>query len=289
MDYKYNELDYAKEIYEKGFQSQNHLPTELRLVATYMRRVLNYKPKDLKENFYKWCEEHIDGYNRVLYYKPINKAISNASKKGSCLVVAEPVKIYQPEIDYIINSIIVDDEGRKYKHSNDCKKLMFTLLVRSKLNKQLFEQRNTDEKKKYKGTSFSGGQKKYTELKKMAKLPQKLKINEEIIHYLYVSNQVTPMNSGILRLDFIDDIYKNVNIKDLESIMEIADFDRIGWYFDFYNGDEKIKKCELCGSLIKNKSKTKPPKYCDECAREIKLEQQKEAMRRLRIEKREKI
>lgn len=276
MDYKYNELEYAKEIYEKGFQSQQHLPTELRLVATYMRRILDYKPKQLKEEFYKWCETNVDGYNRVLYYKTINSAINKATKKGSCLVTVKPVKIFQPEIDYIMNSAIVDDDGCEYQFVYDCKKLMFTFLARSKLNRQLFEQRNTDEEKDYKGTSFSGGQKKYTELKKMAKLPQKLKINEDIIHFLYVSKLVNPLNSGILRLNYLEALYDTVDINDLEPIMEINDFDRIGWYFDYYHGDEKIKKCEECGCLIKSKSKTCPPKYCDDCANKIKKQQKKE-------------
>lgn len=277
MDYKYNELAYAKEIYEKGFQSQQHLPTELRLVATYMRRILDYKPKQLKEEFYKWCESNIDGYNRVLYYKTINSAINKAIKKGSCLVTVNPVLIYQPEIDYIMNSVIVDDNGCEYQYAYDCKKLMFTFLVRSKLNRQMFDQRNTDEEKKYKGTSFSGGQKKYTELKKMAKLPQKLKINEDIIHYLYISKQVDPLNSGILRLNYLEDLYNTVETDGFEYIIEIKDFDRIGWYFDYYNKDGKIKKCEECGCLFKvRNNKDFSSKYCEICA----IEKDKEKKRK---------
>lgn len=264
VDYRYDEFQYAKNILENGFQSPQHLPTELRLVATYMRRVLGYKPKQLREEFYKWCESNISGYNRVLYYKTINRAINKATKKGSCLTKISDVKIYQPEIDYIMNSNIVDSNENEYEYSYDCKKLMFTFLVRSKLNKQLFEQKNVQEDKEYKGVSFSGGQKKYTELKKMAKLPQKLKVNEDVIHYLYLSKLVTPLNSGILRLNYIEDIYKNISVDGLEPIITVNDFDKIGWYFDYYNGDKKIKKCEKCGVLIK-KTNNKTS-YCEDCA-----------------------
>ena len=100
MDYKYTELDYAKNIYENGFQSEQHRPTELRLVATYMRRVLDYKPKKLREEMYKWCESHIVGYKRELYYKRINSAINKACKKGSMLVNVESVQFYKYEMDY---------------------------------------------------------------------------------------------------------------------------------------------------------------------------------------------
>lgn len=282
MDYKYNELEYAKKILEHGFQSPQHLPTELRLVATYMRRILNYKPKELKEEFYKWCELHIDGYNRVLYYKTINCAINKAIKKGSCLIAVESVKIYQDELDYIINSSIVDHDNHKYIYSYDCQKLMFTFLVRSKLNKQLFDKKNTDGKREYKGISFCGSQKQYTELKKIAKLPQKLKISEDIIHYLYLSKLVTPLNSGILRLDYIKDIYKKINNNGKTPVLVIDEFDKIGWYFDLFNSDNSIKKCEECGCLINSRSKTKPPKYCNECAIEIDRQKAKDRMAKIR-------
>ena len=51
LNYKYNEIDYAKLIYEQGFQDKSHMPTELRLAAIYMRRNLGYKPAKLKAEF----------------------------------------------------------------------------------------------------------------------------------------------------------------------------------------------------------------------------------------------
>lgn len=265
MDYKYNELQYAETIYKNGFQSQQHMPTELRLVAIYMRRILDYKPKILKEKFYEWCENNIPNYNKVIYYKIINGAINKAAKRGSCLVTTGNVNVYKQEIDYILKSIIIDANGFEYNYSYDCKKLMFTFLVRSKVNRQLFEQRNIDENKEYKGVSFSGGQKKYTELKKIAKLPQKLRINEDVIHYLYISKIVNPLNSGILRLDFLDDIYNNIDISNKEPVIIIKDFDMIGWYFDYYNRANKISRCEDCGKLFKDNTKNSNQKYCPEC------------------------
>ena len=80
MDYKYNELEYAKLIYDKGFQTK-HIPTELRLLAVYMRDILEMKPKERREELYKYCEVNIPNYNKAKYFKTINRALQQATKK----------------------------------------------------------------------------------------------------------------------------------------------------------------------------------------------------------------
>jgi len=273
LNYKYNELEYAKQVYEHGFQSPQHSSTELRLVATYMRRILDYSPKKLKEKLYEWCELHIENYNKVLYYKMINKAFNKANKKGSCLSVVNRVDIYVPELDYILGCDIIDENGSEYQYSYECKKLMFTFLARAKLNKLIYDQKSTDRDKTYKGISFSGGQKKYTELKKIAKLPHKLRINEDIIRMLYVSGLVTPLNNGVLKLNFIEDIQK-INIQNIAPTIVVDDFERIGWYYDFYYEKNGVVLCKCCNLPFKKKSNKQI--YCsDDCSKTMKNEQNK--------------
>lgn len=265
MDYKYNELEYAKKIYNEGFQSINHIPTELRLVATYMRRYLDYNPKQLRISLYDWCEKHIENYNKVIYYKIINKAINQAVKKNSTLVVLDCIKIYQQEMNYILNSPILteDDSGIEY----NCKKLMFSLLCQMKINKEIYKMKSDDDDTKRYGIYFKGGQKKYTALKKIAKLPEKVKINEDIIHTLYLSNLVTPLYGGLMRLDFMNDI-NNIELNGNDAIITVTEFDKIGWYFDLYNAEHKITLCEVCGTLFKNRTKNSNQKYCTNCAKQ---------------------
>ena len=50
---------------------------------------------------------------------------------------------------------------------------MFTILTKMKLNKEIFNIRNTDEEKECSGKFFKGGQRKYNELKKQAKNSRK--------------------------------------------------------------------------------------------------------------------
>lgn len=272
MDYKYTELDYAKNIYENGFQSEQHRPTELRLVATYMRRVLDYKPKKLREEMYKWCESHIVGYKRELYYKRINSAINKACKKGSMLVNVESVNFYKYEMNYINGLYIMCDidDKEESEYSYECKKLLFILLFKMKVNKFITETKSTDSDFEYKGKYFKGGQKKYTELKKLAKLPEKVRINEDIINTLWINGLVSPMFNGLVKLNFMEEIYdieKNENL-DTTVVLQIKDYDCVGWYFDYYNQDKKIAFCKECGKIFKRRSTNDV--YCRDCVDNVK-------------------
>lgn len=295
MDYKYTELDYAKNIYENGFQSEQHQPTELRLVATYMRRILNYKPKKLREEMYKWCEQNINGYKKEIYYKRINSAIGKACKKDSMLVNVENIVFYKQEMDYLNDLKIVKDINSKEEseYSNDCKKLLFTVIFLMKANKFITEIKSMNKKFEYKGKYFKGGQKRYNQLKKLAKLPEKVRINEDIINTLWINHLVTPMFNGLVKLDFMEDIYKIQNSikKDLLEIYKndkdayekeneknialcIKDFDSVGWYFDYYNHDKKITFCKECGKIFKKRSNRQ--ECCsDKCRKEKDLERYK--------------
>lgn len=271
MNYKYNEADYAELIYKNGFQSQNHMPAELRLTAIYMRRTLGYKPKKLKEEFEKWCSEHITDYNKASYYKIVNKAINQAVKKGSSLIKLDSIPVYKNEIEYIQHCSIFDEHHSEYENSSLCKKLMFTFMVQLKINHAVSNMRNTDGQTAD-SIFFQGGQKKYAAMKKMAGLPEKIKINEDLIHYLYTSGLVTPLHSGLIRIDFMEDIYSLNNSKNTPEII-IEDFDRTGWYFDYYNKEKNIKLCEYCKRPYKKKSNHQ--KYCSECAAIVNVKKQR--------------
>ena len=279
MDYKYTELDYAKNIYKNGFQSDQHRPTELRLVATYMRRVLEYKPKKLREEMYKWCENNITGYKRELYYKMINSAINKACKKGSMLINVESIDFYKYEMDFINDLYIMKDfdEKGESEFTYECKKLLFTLLFKMKVNKFFTETKSTDSDFEYNVKYFKGGQKKYTELKKLAKLPEKVRINEDIINTLWINGLVTPMFNGLVKLNFMEELYDIEKKKDLNRniIIQIKDFDSVGWYFDYYNQDKKIQFCKCCGKIFKKRANKEI--YCsNECKKYMKNEKNKE-------------
>lgn len=286
MDYRYTELDYAKSIYENGFQSDTHQPTELRLVATYMRRILGYKPKQLKEEMETWAKNNIVGYKREIYFKMMKTAINKACQKGSKLINIDHVDFSKQEMDYLCGLEIYDgvDAEKKSEFSYECQKLLFTLLFKMKVNKIITEAKSTDTEYVYKGKYFQGGQKKYTELKKLAKLPEKLKINEDIIYTLSINNLVTPMFNGLIKLDFMEQIYKlqeKAESTPVASAIVVQDYDSVGWYFDYYTGDKKISFCENCGTIFKKKS-NRQLYCCEECSTDINRSKTRKRMKRSR-------
>ncbi len=256
MNYKYNELDYAKKIYNDGFQTK-HIPTELRLVATYMRRYLDMKPKILREKMYEFCSTNIPNYNRAKHYKIINKAINQATKKGSTLIKVDKILVYDFEIDYI-NKLDVLYDIKDYVY--DCKKVVFTLLCQMKLNKEISRIKNGTESK---GIYFKGGNQKYNLLKKMSKIPDKIKINDDIIYELGQRGIVEILFNGLIKLNFMEDISKLGGSKDASDVaIEIINYDNIGWYFDYYNNTQKMQLCKYCGQPFKQTKKD--IMYCSE-------------------------
>ncbi len=272
MNYKYNEVEYAELIYKKGFQSPNHMPAELCLTAIYMRRVLGYKPKKLKEEFEKWCMLHISDYNRASYYKIVNKAVNQAVKKGSSLIKLDSISVYKNEIEFIQRCSIFDEQHMEYEHADLCQKLMFAFMVQLKINHAVSKMKNADESADG-SMFFQGNQRKYNAMKKMAALPDKIKINEDLIYYLYLSGLVTPLHNGLICIDFMKDIYSLDNSENLPEII-IKDFERTGLYFDYYNKEKNIKLCEYCKRPYKKKSNNQ--KYCSECAAIVNVKKQKQ-------------
>lgn len=271
---KYNELEMAKDLFINGLKEQTNIYNELRLVATYMRRYLDYKPKELRVQMYGYAKVYISGYKREKHYPIINKAINQAIKKGSCLINIDNIIIYKTELD-LINSFTIHSQ-----YEYECRKLMFTILVKMKLNKEIFEIRNTDEEKESSGLFFKGSQRKYNELKKQAKIADKTKLNEELFHSLYQNKLVTPMYNGLIKFDFMEKL-KEVKLTD--ELIKVDKFDEIGWYYDYLMGDKKVKLCECCNKLIKIKSnKDHSTKYCNDCKEEKQQEWSRESMKKLR-------
>lgn len=284
--YKYSELDYAKDIYENGIHQNSYILTELSMLAIYMRRFLDYKPKRLKYELYLWCEKNIKEYKRETHYIMIKKAINRACKKGSTLINIEHIDFYGYELEYI-NSLFIKSNsgsGLESSFSYECKKLLFTLLFKMKINKMVSDAKKTDDSFEYQGKYFKGGRKKYNELKKIAKLPVRFDINSDIINTLWVNNLVTPMFNGLIRLDFMDGIYelqKDNGETDIVAF-EIKNYDSVGWYFDYYNRkDNKIQFCKECGKIYKKRSNRQ--EYCsDECYSKNNRRASKERMRAIR-------
>lgn len=257
INYKYNETAYAELIFKKGFQTK-YMPTELKLLVLYLRDVLKLKPKQREEFIYQFCQKYIPNFKKEKFFKIINKSLKNALKKDQKLIDIDKIDIYKSEIDYI-NSLDINYEY---------KKVLFTFLVQYKLNKKIYEYKFD---KPYNNLYFQGGKKKYNNIKKMSNIPVKMNINDEVINELSNSDLIEILHKGIIKLNYLKECLSEMND---EVAISVLNFDNIGYYLDYYNGNSKIIKCENCNKLIKKTcNKTK---YCKECAKEIERIQERE-------------
>lgn len=213
-------------------------------MVLYYKEILGLTPKKRSEKLYEFCEKNIPNYKKAKYYKVINKALSYGSKKGQKLVSIDKVDISKLEVNYI-NALDLDD---------NCKKVLFAFLVQMKLNKIIYEYKN---EKPYTGKYFKGGKIKYNNIKKMANIPSSVNINDDIIHILDRKKIVKILHNGLIRLDFLNDC-----VSDGDVVIEVKNFENVGWYLDYYNGEKGIILCKYCKQPFKKTNSNM--KYCNE-------------------------
>lgn len=259
--HQYKEKTYAEEILKDGFTS-NHVSYELKILVKYYKD-LGYKPKQRKEKIYKFCEENLEGYDRVLHFKMINSALNYGANKKNKLIEIEVVNVSEQELT-CIHSLEI---------SHDYKKILFTLLVLDKLNKRYFEIRNEE---KAKDEYYFGGDGNYKNLISSSKVTLKRSQNiHSIIGDLAKQGILETIGKGNIKLSFMYDINKDDDVA-----LSITSYDNIGYYYDLYLGVNKVKACECCKIPIKVRSNRS--KYCDNCFKENRSEYQKELMRKRR-------
>lgn len=289
MNYKYNEFDYAKTIYENGFQTK-YMMTELKLAAVYIRRVLGCSGKVLRQELYTFGAKHIPGYRLERDYVILDRAIRFANQKDSALTAITAIPIYHNELDYLLNTPLISRD-RDFPIENEylCRKVMFTFLVYMKLNTEVLKCKNqskladlshAEATALFQGHSFKGGPRKYNMIKQMANLPVKTDINIDIISRLGRTGLVTILFNGLIRLDYLDDIYKLTQDPGA-VVIEVKDFENIGWYLDYYTGQPRMKCCRYCGAPFAQRGNRQ--EYCGpECSAASTREQTRRRVRRYR-------
>lgn len=238
-NYKYREKEYAKYIHDYGFQTK-HKPTELKLLLLYARD--NLKEKNLKSYAESFCAEHEKEYNRALWFKTINDAVSYASDNKNKLQTIDCIPITYGEAEYI----------RGLPFTQDFKKLFFAFLIQMKLNKKVYEFKNSIP---YTSTYFKGGIRKYNEIKKMANVSGKLDINGEFIHEMSQKGHIAIYYNGLIKHLWMDECKPSG-----DTVIDVKDFENVGYYFDYYCGEKGVKLCKECGQPFKVSAQCKT--YC---------------------------
>ena len=249
-----NEERYAKSIYDGKNTDIKSVMSKIRYITRYLIHIENKTDEETYECSVKWMKQYHDNFDESCYSNLISDAIKKAHKYPFYDI--ENIKITKSELD-AISSL---DNLR-------AEKVLFVLLCMAKQQSI--------------SNGFTNGLVKYsiTELCKMARISVPAEDREYILYDIVQKGFLgypKKNNTQCLIVNFIDDKSELVLTLDEVDCQELA-----YQYLSWKNDGKGYTKCQECNRLIKQ-SKTRPRKYCEECAKEVERENNKERVRRYR-------
>ena len=249
-----NEEKYAKTIYDGTNQNEKSIMSKIRYITRYLLYSENNNDEAIYKSAVKWLKEYHDNFDESCYSNLISDAIKKAHKYPFYNI--ENIKVTKSELD-IISSL---DDLR-------AEKVLFVLLCMAK------QQRISH--------GFTNGLVKYsiTELCKMARISVPADDREYILYNIVQKGFLgypKKNNTQCLIVNFINDEDETVLYLDEVDCQELAYI-----YLNWKNDGKGYTRCQKCNRVIKQ-SKTKPKKYCEECAKEVEKNNIRERVRRYR-------
>lgn len=242
-----NEEKYAKTIYDGKNQDEKSIMSKVRYVTRYLLYTENMSDEENYQATVEWLKKHHDNFDESCYSNLISDAIKKAHKYPF----------------YDIGKIkITKSELKKIKDLNNLRaeKVLFVLLCMAK-------QQSISNK-------FTDGLVKYSmpELCKMARISVPAEDREYILYYLVQKGFLgypKKNNTQCLTVKLMDKDDDQKSELDENNYKELDENDckeLAYWYLNWRNDGKGYTRCQKCSRIIKQ-SKTKPRKYCEECAK----------------------
>ena len=242
-----NEVEYAKKILTGAVKEKN-LFKALVILTKYYYFELDMDNKEIEKNlrlYIKAMDGDVD-----------DEAIENIIKSNTSS------KTNVNKLDHIIITIqewqTIQEMGRTERE----RKLLFTLLCMYKVKIGL-------------GYSDNGLVKiEYTQLNSLAHVVFKSSERIDVFRY-FIECGMVEMGMGQLasrvKLHYV--------FPDSKQLIKITDFEAFNVYYDYLKKGGRLTRCKECGKLMLDKSKTKPTKYCKDCANKIEQERKNKYLR----------
>lgn len=253
MKIETKEITKVKNILEKGDLGEKPMAS-INLIVRYYKN----QGKD-KEEIYDildtFLSKNLSTYNEVIWYDRLQNVIKSKYETELCEI--ESVEITKDEIEEI--------KKVKLKYQ----KILFTMLVylkilRKKNNSETLYVNST----KYITDIFNEANVSSTKVMRIKELKE-LENLGYIERSLYKKIVQGKTNIYIMYKLF----YIKEETPDNPVVMVVDDFRELGLQWLVYNGDKKIKCCEVCGKRYKISGNGRPPKYCKECDKKVKHRQ----------------
>ena len=244
-----NEEKYAQDIYNGKNQEVKSVLLKVGYITRYLLHSLNQSDEENYKNTVNWLNKHHNNFDEVYYSNLISDAIKKAHKKPFYCI--ENIKITKSELE-IISSL---DNLR-------AEKILFVLLCMAK--QQAIS------------NGFTNGLVKYsiTDLCKTARISVPADEREYILYNIVQKGFLgypKKNNTQCLIVNFINDAESEVVL----NLDEVDCCELAYLYLSWKNNGKGYTKCQRCNRMIKQ-SKTKPKKYCEECAKEVLTEQKRQ-------------
>ena len=242
-----NEEKYAKSVYDGVNTEIKSIMSKIRYVTRYLLHTENKSDEENYRTTVEWMKKYHDNFDESCYSNLISDAIKKAHKYPFYNI--KNIKITQSELD-IISSL---DNLR-------AEKVLFVLLCMAK-------QQNIS-------NGFTNGLVKYsiTELCKMARISVPAEDREYILYDIVQRGFLgypKKNNTQCLIINFAN------NDGEVALTLDEVDCQELAYiYLNWKNDGKGYTRCQKCNRPIKQ-SKTKPRKYCEECAKEVLTEQKR--------------
>ena len=249
-----NEKKYAQDIYDGKNKDIKSVLQKVGYITRHLLYSLNLNDDENYKESVEWLKKYHNNFDEVYYSNLISDAIKKAHKKPFYCI--DHIKITKSELD-VISSL---DNLR-------AEKILFVLLCMAKQQAA--------------SNGFVNGLVKYsiTDLCKTARISVPADEREYILYNIVQKGFLDypkKNNTQCLIVNFIDNDDEIVLKLDEMDCTELAYV-----YLSWKNDGKGYTKCQRCNRMIKQ-SKTKPKKYCEECAQEVERENTKERVRRYR-------
>ena len=249
-----NEERYAANLYNGQDDKVKSVLGKIGYITRYNLYTLGYSDEDNYKYTVEWMNQNHGNFDESYYSNLVSDAIKRARKTPFYNI--ESIKITQSEL----NSISSLDNLR-------AEKVLFVLLCMAKQQRVI--------------SGFTNGLVRYslTELCKLARISVPADDREYILYNIVQKGLISCPKKNDTKCLIVncinddDDVVLELDEVDCQELAYV--------YLNWKNGGKGYTRCQRCNKLIKQ-SKTRPRKYCEECAEVVEKENSKERVRRYR-------
>ena len=235
---------------ESGTVEEEHIGRTIYKRARYNYFIKNLTDKKNYNDIIKFItENNTVGLTDVDIYEFVNKTIKSA--KRASLKQVDHIYITRSELDFISNL-------------NDIKleKIAFVLLALAKYHNEVSEE---DDNVVYL---------KLNEIKNMARINMNRIDFEYFYANLYDKGVLKMNNSPVSTIQIVNFVSHSEEDEIAFELKEVDYLELAYVYLSWKSGGKGYARCQKCDRLMRQ-SKTKPRKYCEECAKEVQTERKK--------------